>query len=62
MTIKYFGLNPGFSFSQPVTATESPQGYTTELALVTDGLSRTDAVAAVEKIKAHLSLCSWPPT
>lgn len=62
MTTVYLGLDVGFSFSQPLTATGSPQGKTTELALVTDGLSRSDAVAAVERLKLHLSSCSWPPS
>jgi hypothetical protein len=61
MTTKYFGLNVGFDSAQPVAAEGSSPGKTVEVALVTDTLTRADAVNAVERIRLHLSNCSWPP-
>ncbi len=61
MTVKYFALDVGFDAAQPVTAAGSTTGKTIELALVTDTLTRADAVNAVERLKLHLSNCPWPP-
>lgn len=62
MTTVYFGLDVGFDSAQPITAAGSSPGNTTEVALVTDTLTRADAINAVERIKLHLSNCSWPPS
>ncbi len=61
MTTKYFGLDVGFDAAQPITAAGSTTSKVVELSLTTDTLTRADAVNAVERIRLHLSNCSWPP-
>jgi hypothetical protein len=62
MTVRYFGLNPGFNSALPPTTSGSTTGSVVELVLTTDTLTRADAVLAVERIRLHLSNCSWPPS
>jgi len=62
MATKYFGLDVGFDSAQPITAAGSTTSKTIEVALVTDTLTRADAVNAVERIRLHLSNCAWPPS
>jgi hypothetical protein len=61
VTTKYFGLDVGFDSAQPITAAGSTTSKVVELVLTTDTLTRADAVNAVERIRLHLSNCSWPP-
>jgi len=65
-TTKFLGVARGIEFDAKPTVSSSTTSLAIEVALLTDDgagtlLKRDEALNALEVIRGHLAVCSWPP-